>query len=1071
MPRAKVYVTRPTVQGVARYDLATGANAGEITFKDLTPMGFGFAPGHGSLYVGLTKAVDSGYIAEIDLETFAEIRRFPVGIAPFDVAAAPGKIVVSDAYNQWTRIETYDLASGTLLGNVSGVIREASHLAMHPSFQRVYASGGGRTHRLEQLPSGEFGRAPSEFVEALSGDGVWVFPEGNRLITPDGAVYTSDAVSTSDLRLIAQLDDSSIGHVVFDTPHRSFFTVHSWNGTMAHRNAGTHELARRYFLPTNTLSVVVATNELWSLAQKASGQISFRRLANPAVGAETNTPPLAILAISPAATTLNEVVLDASGSTDDAPGLLARWDFDGDGIFDRDFSTNLVFRTNFNIPGPRTVIVQIKDRFGELSSATNRFDVQQADDPGLPPAIHAAFELPYRASLVAFDTTRDRMYATDGAGMRLRVTDLRTGMETRQYRFTREPESLVITPDAQRLYVVLRASPRDALTLNGDGGFVAEFDLRRGVKTREWVAYDDPVAIAATDQHVVIIRGRSGQLGTVAVSEPTAGGPKGVPVFQMASALVLHPALDLVYGAYEHADGTIIQPFEIDPVTHGLAFRAGLSMNVSGMKGFVSVSEDARWILANRGQFVGLRPDGGVDWPPTAIDPRETKTSIFARPALKMIITAAGNELRWTHRDTQYRAATVPMGSSADFLGRKDDTIWAVTLAGPAATVIRTVTDPTAAAEGNQPPLVRLAVSPASPTTLGMTTIDAGPTTDDNTPREQLAFRWDVGGDGSFEVDWTNQPVFSRSFFLPGPQKVSVQVRDKWGAVSTNDLVLDIALEADPGEPAPGHMPFHLSRAAAAWAFDPVREEAWLAFPADNKLVLVDLRTGLAQRQWTLPVMPGSLAITPDGTTLYVALLVQPTAPPWALEFYGYVAEFDLVGRVMTRIVRYGIAPGDIAATDRFLFVAGGSGGLSSVNAYDRATGLLIGQAAAFNGMRITAAPSQNKVFGVTVNDLNPYIERFAFNAAKGTFGPGVRSQAFMPEINGSGGRVFVLPGETNVLGGGGGVFLDRPGSAQDLRVVANLTPVPSMGFTEVPGANQFAVVSGSRIAYYTNGT
>src|SRR6185369_7902410 len=100
----------------------------------------------------------------------------------------------------------------------------------------------------------------------------------------------------------------------------------------------------------------------------------------PATGGDTNQPPTATLTLNPAApSTLALVTFDASGSSDDqGPGvpLWFRWDLDGDGVFDTEFSRTSAISTNFNLAGSKSVILQARDRFGATGSVTNSFEVR-----------------------------------------------------------------------------------------------------------------------------------------------------------------------------------------------------------------------------------------------------------------------------------------------------------------------------------------------------------------------------------------------------------------------------------------------------------------------------------------------------------------------------------------------------------------------------------------------------------------------------------------------------------------------------------------------------------------------
>lgn len=161
-----------------------------------------------------------------------------------------------------------------------------------------------------------------------------------------------------------------------------------------------------------------------------------------------------------------------------------------------------------------------------------------------------------------------------------------------------------------------------------------------------------------------------------------------------------------------------------------------------------------------------------------------------------------------------------------------------------------------------------------------------------------------------------------------------------------------------------------------------------------------------------------------------------------------------------------------MAATDRgILLVAGGSGGGTYVQSHAVATGSMIGLAWMYNGATLRLSPSQQQLFGATVWDANPYITRFTFDPASGALSAGPQSPQYMPERDGVGGRVFVLPGETRLLGGGGAIYANQPGTANDLRVVTDLGLRPILDFALLPGRDEFVVAADRKIGYFRTGT
>ena len=92
-------------------------------------------------------------------------------------------------------------------------------------------------------------------------------------------------------------------------------------------------------------------------------------------GEKQNTSPIAAFTVNPSTGPVNtQFTLDASGSTDaeDPPtSLLVRWDWENNGTWETDWSSNKIISHQYNQPGYYTIALEVKD-IGGLSSSTTR---------------------------------------------------------------------------------------------------------------------------------------------------------------------------------------------------------------------------------------------------------------------------------------------------------------------------------------------------------------------------------------------------------------------------------------------------------------------------------------------------------------------------------------------------------------------------------------------------------------------------------------------------------------------------------------------------------------------------
>src|SRR5204862_8098077 len=93
----------------------------------------------------------------------------------------------------------------------------------------------------------------------------------------------------------------------------------------------------------------------------------------------SSDPPVAMLTVSPDHGIAPERIrFDASGST---PGVVVRFDFEWDGVFDTEYSTALPVEHEYTSPGQFHAYVEVKDAEGKIGSATKEIDIAMNQPP------------------------------------------------------------------------------------------------------------------------------------------------------------------------------------------------------------------------------------------------------------------------------------------------------------------------------------------------------------------------------------------------------------------------------------------------------------------------------------------------------------------------------------------------------------------------------------------------------------------------------------------------------------------------------------------------------------------
>jgi hypothetical protein len=104
---------------------------------------------------------------------------------------------------------------------------------------------------------------------------------------------------------------------------------------------------------------------------------------------------------------------------------------------------------------------------------------------------------------------------------------------------------------------------------------------------------------------------------------------------------------------------------------------------------------------------------------------------------------------------------------------------------GTDKTVFRRIPNPAAGYQTNRTPIAEFTYTPTNPTSLKLLTLDASLSVDDQGAGAALGYRWDWESDRHFDTPFTNSAVVSHLYFNPGIQRVTPQIRDQYGALST----------------------------------------------------------------------------------------------------------------------------------------------------------------------------------------------------------------------------------------------------------------------------------------------
>jgi len=260
---------------------------------------------------------------------------------------------------------------------------------------------------------------------------------------------------------------------------------------------------------------------------------------------------------------------------------------------------------------------------------------------------------------------------------------------------------------------------------------------------------------------------------------------------------------------------------------------------------------------------------------------------------------------------------------------------------------------------------------------------------------------------------------------------------------------------------------FTVSFPATRVVFDPSRPYAYLSDSGGQALVVVNLTNGLVERQFALDWPPESIAISPNGQSMCVALLTQPHNYYSFGPYTNYIAEFDLSAQAKTNEIQIPIDPGDLALTDNgVLVVAGGSGQWTDLETFRTSDGSLLGTVDQVYMLgQLALHPAQNAVYMATTQLSPADIYRYDFDPTTGVFGSSWGSPYW--GTYGMGG-VWCSPSGTNLVAPAGTVFSSSATQAEDMVYQGALS---GGGFTGVDfdvNDAAFFTVSATELCYYS---
>ncbi len=638
--------------------------------------------------------------------------------------------------------------------------------------------------------------------------------------------------------------------------------------------------------------------------------------------------------------------------------------------------------------------------------------------------------------------------------------DYRTGATNRILTLPSDLFSMALSPNQQWLYVVPLdpAGPPGRPATN-----ILEFNLLVPGESRTLHVPERIVSLVPTDRRLVVLNvvgisdsipyrlrvldAVSGRLGpaTTATTHLLAPSIEQDSVF--ADAFVA----SIYYESFRHS---------FDPSTLAWTGRRRFPIirgEEGAYQGFpFAYTPDQRMFLTPFGIFTNATVDASIDL-------RRLKSFNLYRPLAaffdprvpRFCFAGERNRLSLLRTDRWESTKGYSLGDVGDLgavaYGRDEEDIIAVfTKTGdPDGTVAR-FRPPIDLLATNAPPLAQLSLTNTGPTTAEALLLDASASADDITPKSQLRFRWDLDGDGQFEIPFTNSPLLLHRFAHVGPLKVQVQVEDELGERSQASIDIHLAFATVPSQPLPPATPWQFSFGVANAVFDLPRNRAFAVDSDGHRIVEINTETGQATREFPVDsaIWPPALALSPDGRHLYCAEIHRRPLLPIDYD-NAYLVQFDLEAGVRAREVRVGSHIISIAVLPN-LHIACTTASHLEVRRWPDATPIASALAGGAPASIFASRPDGTLYWGYPI-DASLSLRRRVFNPESGNLDNPFN--ATIPGVSGS-----VIGEGRYLLLSSGQVRALTPETPLDFQRVTNIVAEPFRHAVDLPGSQLIAL-------------
>ena len=641
-----------------------------------------------------------------------------------------------------------------------------------------------------------------------------------------------------------------------------------------------------------------------------------------------------------------------------------------------------------------------------------------------------------------FDASREYVYISQKSAKSLSVLNVKTGALVKKLTFSRMQESLFLSDDNTKLYVALLDGEHNSYNFDQQTGAVAVIDLASLTTTNTLVLNIDPYDLVVTKKGKLIVTSGSGQWTKISAYNATTGIELGsASSIRQMSHLTLHPGQDWVFTTDTDSSPSDMNQYDISGV--GITYVKDSPYHGDHrIYGEVWATPDGKYLITKGGDlflaadmtFVKELTASGVYIKQVSFDP-------LGQIAL---ISYTDEIVRSFNLSSFEEVKNNKSFGSVNFIAANNDFIYILVNSGGVDSIL--IQEHPCNCLNNKAPSAIFTYVPNAGDTTKTYIFDASLSTDPE--GSALLYRWDLNSDGIWDTAFSSDSKYQKRFNSPGTKYVRLQVKDSVGMVATQTQSIDVIQGIDSGVAVTDSISNFLSFTVSDVVSNKTNTKIFVADKTAKRVYIVDLASGLTERYFSFEFMPEHLALSPDGSKLFVTLISREhNSYAWTEDSNGLIAVIDNASSTYTNTLAIKMDPLNIAAiSNDKVIVSGNVSYNTEFKIYDIATGL--SQNATDNSYfsgRVVVNSAGSFVYSLDSN----YIKKYSTTSGKLSL-IAQSSYSYSARLGAQG---WPTPDEKYLISQGGDIF-----KANDLSFVASLTsPNISINNVAFDNKNQIA--------------